>query len=106
MKLLLKYRDVVRWNEFVEELLSLSKSLKSTVSLMTDPGATEFIGVATPELMSLDETERLATELSILKVPMRRLLINNLTPEWPAATCSLCASRLRQQKSCIGKFKK
>jgi arsenite-transporting ATPase len=106
MKLLLKYKDVVRWNEFVEELLSLSKSLKSTVSLMTDPGATEFIGVATPELMSLDETERLATELSILKVPMRRLLINNLTPEWPAATCSLCASRLRQQKSCIGKFKK
>jgi arsenite/tail-anchored protein-transporting ATPase len=106
MKLLLKYKDVVRWNEFVEELLSLSKSLKSTVSLMTDPGATEFIGVATPELMSLDETERLSAELSILKVPMRRLLINNVTPEWPVATCSLCTSRLRQQKSCIGKFKK
>jgi len=105
MKLLLKYKDIVHWNSFVEELLLLSKSLKSTVSLMVDPDATEFISVAAPEALALDESERLAASLSALKVPMRRLLINNVVPDWPAAMCLICASRLRQQKACIRKFR-
>ncbi|HEY6333729.1 MAG TPA: ArsA family ATPase [Blastocatellia bacterium] len=105
MKLLLKYKDLVRWNALAEELLQLSKNIRSTVSLMTDANQTEFIGVATPELMSLDETRRLAASLARLKVPMRRLLINNVIPESTGA-CEICESRLRRQAEYIGKFKR
>jgi arsenite/tail-anchored protein-transporting ATPase len=106
MKLLLKYKELVRWNTLAEELLQLSKNIRSTVSSMTDASQTEFIGVATPELMSLDETRRLAGSLVRLKVPMHKLLINNVIPESNVASCAVCASRIRQQTDCLGKFKR
>ncbi|HUK89157.1 MAG TPA: ArsA family ATPase [Blastocatellia bacterium] len=106
MRLLLKYQEVVRLDSFAQELLSLSKSIKSTVSLMTDGSQTEFIGVATPELMSLEETRRLARSLSGLKVPMQRLLINNIIPDLAANSCRICESRRHRQDDIVAKFKR
>src|SRR5262244_2887875 len=89
MKLLLKYQNVVRANQVAEELVALSKSIKKVIALLTDPERCEFVGVAIPERMSLEETIDLAKSLERLKVPMDKLLINGVVP---VNDCKFCAS--------------
>jgi arsenite-transporting ATPase len=105
IKLLLKYKDVVRWNGIAEELIALSKSIKRVVALLTSAEECEFIGVAIAERMSLEETVRLAESLEALKVPMRRLLINNVVPGGAASSCDFCGARRRAQEAVIGEFR-
>src|ERR1044072_530080 len=45
IKLLLKYKSVVRWEGLAEELIALSKSIKRVAALLTDADECEFIGV-------------------------------------------------------------
>src|SRR5690242_17751125 len=78
MKLLLKYQNVVRATEVAEELVALSKSIKRVLGLLTDPELCEFVGVAIPERMSLEETVDLEKSLAKLKVPFKRLVINGV----------------------------
>jgi len=106
IKLLLKYRNVVRWNGVAEELVALSKSIKRVAALMSDSDACEFAGVAIPERMSLEETLRLAGGLNRLKVPMRSLLVNNVVTPEAARACDFCAARRRAQRRVIGEFRR
>ena len=101
MKLLLKYKDVMRANQVAEELVALSKSIKKVIALLTDPERCEFVGVAIPERMSLEETADLAKSLEKLKVPLKKLLINGLVPE---NDCKFCRSRRKMQEQVIGEF--
>ncbi len=103
MKLLLKYKDVMRANQVSEELVALSKSIKKVIALLTDPELCEFVGVAIPERMSLEETADLAKSLEKLKVPLKKLLINGLVPE---NACKFCQSRRKMQQEVIGEFRK
>jgi arsenite-transporting ATPase len=80
MKLLLKYKDVMRADQVAEELVALSKSIKKVLALLTDAERCEFVGVAIPERMSLEETMDLAKSLERLDVPLRKLLINGVVP--------------------------
>ncbi|HVF66136.1 MAG TPA: ArsA family ATPase, partial [Pyrinomonadaceae bacterium] len=105
IKLLLKYRNVVRWNGVAEELVALSKSIKRVAALMSDAAACEFAGVAIPERMSLEETLRLADGLRRLKVPMRSLLVNNVVTLEAARACDFCAARRRAQRRVIEEFR-
>lgn len=106
IKLLLKYKSVVRSTGVAEELIALSKNIKRVIALLTDAEQCEFIGVAIPEHMSLEETARLAGSLEQLKIPMRRLLINMFVPAEAAASCDFCAARHRSQESVIKAFQK
>jgi arsenite/tail-anchored protein-transporting ATPase len=106
IKLLLKYRNVVRWGGVAEELVALSKAIKRVASLLTDPDDCEFVGVAIPERMSLEETKRLAASLRRLKVPMRRLLVNNVVTKDAAAGCDFCAARRRGQQIVVAEFRR
>jgi arsenite-transporting ATPase len=63
MKLLLKYQHVLRANQVAEELIALSRSIKKVLALLTDSEQCEFVGVAIPERMSLEETIDLAQAL-------------------------------------------
>jgi arsenite-transporting ATPase len=105
LKLLLKYKNVVRTGRVAEELIALSKNIKRVAALLVDAQECEFVGVAIPERMSLAETVRLTETLARLKVPMRRLLINNVLPESAAAACEFCAARGREQQSVIKAFR-
>jgi len=105
IKLLLKYQHVVHANRVAEELVALSKSIKRVIALLTDVSLCEFIGVAIPERMSLEETAALAASLKKLKVPMRRLLINGLVPEEAALSCGFCDTRRKAQVSVIEEFR-
>jgi arsenite-transporting ATPase len=104
IKLLLKYKNVVRWGGVAEELVALSKSIKRVSALLTDAEACEFTGVAIAERMSLEETLRLSETLARLKVPMRRLLVNNLIPLDAARECDFCAARRRSQGAALREF--
>jgi arsenite/tail-anchored protein-transporting ATPase len=103
IKLLLKYKDVMRANQVAEELVALSKSIKRVIALLTDPERCEFVGVAIPERMSLEETGDLAKSLEKLKVPLKKLLINGLVPE---NTCRFCKSRRKMQDEVVAEFRK
>jgi arsenite-transporting ATPase len=103
MKLLLKYQNVLRANQVAEELVALSKSIKKVLALLTDSDRCEFVGVAIPERMSLEESVDLSKSLERLNVPMRKLLINGVTPA--LTDCKFCKSRRKMQDEVIGKFK-
>jgi arsenite-transporting ATPase len=106
IKLLLKYKNVVRWGGVAEELVALSKSIKRVAALLTDAEGCEFVGVAIPERMSLEETARLAERLGALRVPMRRLVVNNVLPEEAARACDFCAARRRGQTPAVEEFRR
>ncbi len=97
MKLLLKYQNVVRATEVAEELVALSKSIKRVLALLKDPELCEFVAVAIPETMSLEETVDLAKALEELKVPLRKLLINGVVSEEAAKQCRFCRARRKAQ---------
>ena len=101
MKLLLKYKDVLRANQVAEELVALSKSIKKVLALLVDEGRCEFIGVAIPERMSLEETVDLAKSLQKLKVPLGKLLINGVAP---VEACKFCKARRKAQDQVIAEF--
>ena len=104
LKLLLKYRNVVRWGGVAEELVALSKSIKRVAALLADAESCEFVGVAIPERMSLEETARLAASLRALRVPLRRLVLNNVVDGEAARACDFCRARRRGQLPVAGEF--
>jgi arsenite/tail-anchored protein-transporting ATPase len=106
MKLLLKYQNVVKATQVAEELVALSKSIKQVVALLTDSARCEFVGVAIPERMSLEETVDLTKALEKLKVPAQKLLINGLVPQTAAEDCEFCRSRRKMQQQVITQFKR
>ena len=101
MKLLLKYKDVMQATQVAEELVALSKSIKKVIALLTDPERCEFVGVAIPERMSLEETVDLAKSLEKLKMPMSKLLINGIVP---LNDCKFCRSRRKMQEQVMEEF--
>ena len=101
IKLLLKYKDIMRANQVAEELVAMSKSIKKVIALLTDPERCEFVGVAIPERMSLEETVDLAKSLEKLKVPMSKLLINGVVP---VNDCKFCRSRRKMQEQVMEEF--
>ena len=83
IKLLLKYQHIVHATQVAEELIELSKRIKRVLALLTDSTLCEFVGVAIPERMSLEETidlrdTRIPTTIA---VPMRKLLVNGNCPD-------------------------
>ncbi len=104
IKLLLKYRNVVRASGVAEELIALSKSIKRVLALLTDAETCEFVGVAIPERMSLAETKRLTATLERLKVPVRRLLVNMVVPATATERCDFCRARREAQGEVLSEF--
>ena len=104
IKLMLKYKGLVRYGSVAEELVALSKSIKRVSALLGDAGECEFVGVAIPETMSLEETARLAESLARLGVPLRRLLVNNVVSEEATRGCDFCAARHAAQAPVLKNF--
>ena len=105
MKLLLKYKDVLRANQVAEELVALSKSIKRVLALLKDAELCEFVAVAIPETMSLEETADLAKALEKLEVPLRKLVINGVVSEEAAKGCRFCRARRKAQLTVAADFK-
>jgi arsenite/tail-anchored protein-transporting ATPase len=106
MRLLLKYKEVVRVGSFAEDLVALSRNIKRVAAMISNAKQCEFVGVAIPERMSLEETARLADALTRLKVAMRRLLVNNVIAAEASRACEFCGARRRGQQKVIKEFQK
>lgn len=106
IKLLLKYQQIVHANKIAEELVALSKGIKRVLALLTDAGSCEFVGVAIPERMSLEETTDLVRSLIELRIPMRQLLVNGMVPEKAAADCDFSNQRRIAQSIVIEEFRR
>jgi arsenite-transporting ATPase len=74
------------------------------LALFTDPETCEFVGVAIPERMSLEETIDLAKALDKLKVPLRKLIINGVVAEDAAKQCRFCKVRRKGQLEVANEF--
>jgi len=105
IKLMLKYKEVIHWGDLAADLLSLSKGIKNTLSLLRDSSRTEFVGVAIPEKLSLEETVRLYRRLLRLGIPVNRLLINNVLPTEDGRRCAFCSARRRQQNDVLTSYR-
>ncbi len=106
IKLLLKYQHIVHATRIAEELVKMSKSVKRVSALLTDPESCEFVAVAIPERMSLEETVDLRRALVRLKIPMQKLLLNGVVPEEASDQCAFCRGRRRRQLEVVKEFKK
>jgi len=105
LRLMLEYRQVIHWGELAGEIVSLSRSIKNTLSLLRDSSKTEFVGVAAPEKMSLEETVKLHGQLLKLNIPVNRLLVNNLIPLEDGRSCDFCSARRRQQDQVLRSYR-
>jgi arsenite-transporting ATPase len=81
-----------------DTLNELSSSVESIKNVLINPEITEFIPVMIPESLSVSETGRLIDELDMNKIPVKRMIINGITPE---NDCVFCTTRRRMQEKYI-----
>jgi anion-transporting ArsA/GET3 family ATPase len=88
MRVLLKYRALVRPGELATELVALSRSIREFHSLLRNPEAARFITVARAAELPRLETERLLRRLTAMRLASPAIVVNALTP--PTARCPRC----------------
>ena len=79
LRVLLKYRTVLRPGPLASELVDLSKSVRGLQQQLRDPGHTRFIVVTRAADVPRLETERLVARLHRLQLATPVLVVNALT---------------------------
>jgi arsenite/tail-anchored protein-transporting ATPase len=92
MRLLLKYRQVVRTGGLGERLLGLARSLRWISALLRDASRACVVVVALPESLSVPETRRLLARLAALSLPVDALLVNRVAPGSDSADLAALAA--------------
>ncbi len=87
LRLLLKYKEVVRLGCAAEGVMNLLRDVKKVKEALTDPLKTEFVAVTIPESLAILETERLLGDLRKLGIPAGHIIVNMVTPP---AGCHCC----------------
>lgn len=100
--LILKYRGVARLPKTSAMLVQMSKDLKTIRTHLSDPQRCEFIPVAIPTVMALNETRRLLSRLDRLNIPCRRLLLNQALLS--SGHCGFCSTLRAEQGNVIAAF--
>jgi arsenite-transporting ATPase len=100
LRVLLKYRTLVRPGQLAAELVTLSRSIRALQALLHDPAAARFIVVTRAGVVPRVETERLIGRLRRLRLAVPAVVINAMTL-WPQK-CSWCraiAASERRERS-------
>jgi arsenite/tail-anchored protein-transporting ATPase len=79
LRVLLKYRMLVRPGQLAGELVKLSKSIRALQALLHDPVAARFIVVTRAAAVPRVETERLIKRLRRLRLAAPAIVINAMT---------------------------
>jgi len=79
LRVLLKYRDLVRPGRLATELVDISKSIRAVQALMRDPRRAHFLVVSRAAVLPRLETERLLDRLRRLHLDVPLLIVNALT---------------------------
>jgi arsenite-transporting ATPase len=105
LRVLLKYRKVVRPGPFAADLIELSRQIRRLEELLRDRAETRFIAVARAAELPRLETARLLARLRRLRVPTPIVVVNGLTLD--PGRCSRCrATRAaeRRELALIGRL--
>src|SRR5262245_15004772 len=94
LRVLLKYKALVRPGRLAAELVELSKSIRDLQMLLRDPARTRFIVVTRAAGVPRAETSRLVAELRRLQLDAPALVVNALTLDpgrcpWCRATAAV-----------------
>ena len=79
LRVLLKYRGVVRPGQLAAELVALSREIRALQDLLRDRARTQFITVTRAAELPRRETERLLARLRRLRVPAPIVVVNART---------------------------
>jgi arsenite/tail-anchored protein-transporting ATPase len=96
LRMLLKFRSVVRPGQLASELVELSRSTRDLQELLQNPVHTRFVVVTRASSVTLVETRRLVAELGRLKIPVPAVVVNAMTPSSPR--CRICRSTVRHER--------
>ncbi|MBX3191671.1 MAG: ArsA family ATPase [Labilithrix sp.] len=89
MSIILKYRRVVGLGELASDLTRLAKRLRALMALLADPKRTAFVAVTRAADLPRLETERLASKLREMRVPLAAIVVNAVT-EGGQDRCARC----------------
>jgi arsenite-transporting ATPase len=78
MRLLLKYREVMRLTTLAEELIVLSRRLKMAAALLRDPQRCGFLPVTLAAALDVAETGRLIQALEQAGMPVVAVVLNRM----------------------------
>ncbi|MBI4182114.1 MAG: ArsA family ATPase [Candidatus Aenigmarchaeota archaeon] len=81
----------------------LKERIARAREVLTDPARTHFILVLIPEAMSVLESRRALRTLEGHRIPVERVMVNQLLPP---GGCGLCAQRRRQQQARLQEIRK
>jgi arsenite-transporting ATPase len=79
LRVLLKYRSIVRPGQLAAELVDLSKSIRGLQELLRSPRDTRFIVVTRAAAVPRLETERLLARLHRLRLAVPAVIVNAMT---------------------------
>ncbi|XP_057782565.1 ATPase GET3B-like [Salvia miltiorrhiza] len=88
-----------------DKLEQLRLSMGKVRDLFRDPETTEFVIVTIPTVMAINESSRLCASLRKEKVPVNRLVINQLLPP-SASDCKFCSMRRKDQRRALDMIEK
>ena len=99
-KVLLKHRPMMgrKLDHVAELLVGKSKQLRLAKGLLTDARRCQFVPVAIPEAMSVQETRRLVQRLEGLSIESRPLIVNMVVPP---IDCGFCGTKRYEQQQYI-----
>jgi arsenite-transporting ATPase len=92
--LFLKYEHILRFPGFSEELVGISRNLKTLRGLFRNPAASVLYAVSIPTRMALEETKDLAAACDRMGVAVPLVFLNLMTPP---GDCRLCSSLQRRE---------
>ena len=90
LRMMLKYRSLVRPGQLASELVDLSKSIRGLQALLRNPRDTRFIVVTRAARVPGLETERLARRLRRMRMAVPAVVVNALTLS--PGRCPICRS--------------
>ncbi|KAL3618521.1 ATPase get3b [Castilleja foliolosa] len=88
-----------------EKLEQLRERMAKVRDLFRDSRTTEFVIVTIPTVMALNESSRLCASLRKEKVPVERLIINQLLPP-SVSDCKFCEMKRKDQMRALDMIKK
>jgi arsenite-transporting ATPase len=102
LRVLLKYRSLVRPGQLAAELVDLSKSIRELQGLLRDARQTRFIVVTRAAEVPRRETERLLTRLRRLHLSTPAVVVNALTMSpGRCARCRATAANERRELAAL-----
>ncbi|MCM2357409.1 MAG: ArsA family ATPase [Geobacteraceae bacterium] len=87
LRLLLKYKSIVRLGSAAEGFMHLLRDVKSVKMALADPRKTEFVAVTIPESLAVLETERLFSGIRRLGISARNIIVNMVIPPTGCHCC-------------------